>query len=379
MSKIYLDHASTTPLDGEILEKMLPYLKEDFGNADSLHSFGRRAMSGVDFARDKVADLIQAKPNEVYFTSGGTESNNWAILSGAFSKKAEGKTHVVICAIEHHSCLHVGEVLQKEGFDVTYLPVNEGGRVEVNVYKEAITEKTGLVAVMLANNETGVIQPIEECCAIAHQKGALFFTDAVQYAPYRPIDVRKLNVDMLSFSAHKFYGPKGAGVLYIKNGVKMQPLIGGGQQERGLRGGTLNVANIVGLACAYEKTVKNLSNINEKLILLRDLFLKEISMLDNVYINGKADGLPSILNLRIERVDHTALIHNLDLQGIALSAGSACASASIKPSHVLMAMGLTKTQAKECVRISFGKNNTVEEVVFAGKCFVNTVQKLRKN
>lgn len=377
MARIYLDHAATTPLDNGILEKMLPYFTMEFGNADSPHATGRKAMNAVDFARDNVAELINAKPNEVFFTSGGTEADNWALQGGAYAAKEKGKTHIILSAIEHHAVLGAAEKLQREGFDVTYLPVNEGGRVELNALKAALTEQTGLVAVMAANNETGVLQPIQELAEIAHSVGAVFFTDGVQAAPYMPIDVKAWGVDMFSMSSHKFYGPKGCGVLYIKNGVKVKGLIVGGEQERGLRGGTTNVPAVVGFSAAYRKATAEMAENNEKICAVRKAFLEGISALDGVQING--EGLPAVLNLRIKGVNNVDLVYKMDLEGVSIAAGSACASASIKPSHVLLAMGMSEEQAKECVRISFGKNNTEEEAYEAAKIFVSVVEKLRKN
>ena len=378
MKGIYLDHAATTPTDEEVFEKIKPYYTEFFGNADSPHAFGRRAMRAVDEARDTLALRLGAKNNEIYFTSGGTESDNWAILGGARAKKEEGKTHVVISSIEHHAALFAAKTLEKEGFSVTYLPVNKGGRVEVSALEEAITENTALVALMWVNNETGVLQPIEKACEIAHKNGALFFTDAVQAAPYMPIDVKKLGVDMLSISAHKFHGLKGSGALYIKSGVKIEKLVGGGEQERGLRGGTVNVASVVAIAAAYEKTCKEQTQTNEKLKALSELFLKELSSLDGVERNGDGENaLASILNLRFKGVENTAFLYNMDLQGVCLAAGSACASASVKPSHVLTAMGLTEKEAKESVRFSFGKGTTEEEIREAARLTRETIERLR--
>ncbi|MBQ8322902.1 MAG: cysteine desulfurase [Clostridia bacterium] len=375
---IYFDHAATTPLDRRVLEKMLPYFMENFGNADSPHAFGRKAMSAVDSARDKIAELINARKNEVYFTSGGTESDNWALLGGAYAKRREGKTHIVVSAIEHHAVLSAAERLEKEGFTVTYLPVNEGGRVETNALENAITPNTALVCLMAANNETGVLQPVGEAERLAHAVGALFFTDAVQLAPYAPVDVKKLNADMLAFSAHKFYGPKGVGVLYIKNGVKIEKLVGGGEQERGLRGGTVNVPAVVGLAEAYALARAETEETNAKLRRRKELFLKEISALDGVHINGDSENaLPSVLNLRFDGVENTAFLYAMDLKGVCLAAGSACASASVKPSHVLTAMGLTEQQAKNSVRFSFGKNNTEAEILRGAELTKETVERLR--
>ena len=376
MNRIYLDHAATTPLDNEIFEKMRPYFTQDYGNADSPHGLGRKAMNAVDEARDSLAAAIHAKPNEVYFTSGGTEADNWAVIGGALAQRSKGRTHVVLSAIEHHAVLHAGEMLKKYGFDVTYLPVNKGGMVELNALKSLLSENTALVGIMAANNETGCLQPIAECAKLTHAYGALFFTDAVQYAPYLPMDVKAWDVDLLSLSAHKFYGPKGAGALYIKNGVKIEKLIGGGEQERGLRGGTTNVPAVVGLASAYLKNKATMSEVNTKLKTLRDVFMQTLSTLDGVTFNGE-EGLFGILNVRFQGVLNTDLLYNLDLQGVCISVGSACASASVKPSHVLLAMGLTEEETRECVRFSFGKDNTEEEIVFAANKTVEIVRRLR--
>ncbi len=378
MDRIYLDHAATTPLEREVLAKMTPYFTENFGNADSPHAVGRRAVSAVDNARDSVAALLGAKPSEIYFTSGGTEADNWALIGGAYAQKAKGKTHVIVSSIEHHAVLYAAEKLEKEGFEITYLPVNEGGMVALSALETAITERTGLVAVMAVNNETGVVQPIKELANVAHANGALFFTDAVQAAPYLPIDVKEWGVDMLSISSHKFFGPKGCGALYIKNGVKMESFVGGGEQERGLRGGTTNVPSIVGFAAAYEKNVATMSLSNEKIARLATLFLEGISSLDGVEINGKGEKLLGVLNLRVKGVNNVDLLYKLDLQGVCIAVGSACASGSIEPSHVLLAMGLTEEEARECVRISFGKDNTEEEVIKAAQIFTQTVENLRK-
>lgn len=376
--RIYLDHAATTPLDEQVLKEMLPYLTGIFGNADSPHAEGRKAMAAIDDARDKIAELFHARKNEIYFTSGGTESDNFAILGAARAKRKEGKNKVILSAIEHHAALFAGETLEKDGFEVVYLPVNEGGRVETNALKAVLDDSVALVGVMAANNETGVKQPIQELAFLTHEQGAVFFSDAVQLAPYEAIDVNALGVDMLSMSSHKFYGPKGCGVLYIKNGVKVEKLVGGGEQERGMRGGTLNVAAIVGMAKAYEKARANMQEHNEKIRKLSDLFLQEVKKIGGVYINGdRENALPSILNLRFEGVENVSLLYNMDLKGVSLAAGSACASASVKPSHVLTAMGLSEQKAKESVRISLGKDNTEEEILKAAFLLKETVAKLR--
>lgn len=378
MDRIYLDHAATTPLDPQVLEKMMPYFTDVFGNADSPHAFGRKAVGAVDDARDRVAALLGVKSSEVYFTSGGTEADNWAVVGGAYAQKAKGKSHVIVSAIEHHAVLYAAEKLEKEGFSVTYLPVNEEGRVEVNALKEAITDETGLVAVMAVNNETGVIQPVRELARVSHEYGALFFADGVQAAPYMPLLVKEWGVDMLSFSSHKFYGPKGCGVLYLKSGVKVERFVGGGEQERGLRGGTTNVPCVVGLSEAYAQNVRGMAASNEKIERLATLFLQGISKLQGIRMNGCGEKLPGVLNLRVEGVNNVDLLYKLDLQGVCIAVGSACASGSIAPSHVLIAMGLTEGEARECVRISFGRDNTEAEVQKAAEIFAETVENLRK-
>ncbi|MBQ8295475.1 MAG: cysteine desulfurase [Clostridia bacterium] len=379
MDRIYFDHAATTPLDEDVLNKMLPYLRECYGNPDSPHGVGRSAMHAVDDARDTVAGLIGAKPNEVYFTSGGTEADNWALIGGARAQKAKGKTRVVVSSIEHHAVLAAAEELQKEGFSITYLPVNEGGRVALSDIRAALSDDVGVVALMAANNETGVLQPVREAAALAHKNGSLFFCDGVQAAPYMPLNVRDWDVDMLSFSAHKFYGPKGCGVLYIRGGVKMERLVAGGEQERGLRGGTVNVPSVVGLAAAYSKNVATMYASNEKIQRLRNLFLSEIMPLGGVTVNGdQTQTLPSVLNVRFAGVRNEEFLLNMDLRGVCVAAGSACASASVKPSHVLTAMGLTEDEARSSVRFSFGKNNTEEEILRGAALTKEIIERLRK-
>lgn len=380
--RIYLDHAATTPLDSEVFEKMKPFYTEVFGNADSLHSFGRAGQNAVDGARDKIAELIGAKPSEIYFTSGGTESDNWAMLGGAHAMKKKGRTHILVSSIEHHAVLSAAERLEKDGFEVEYLPVDAGGRVEVAEVEKRLRKDTALVAVMAANNETGAIQPIKEICALAKENGALFFTDCVQYAPYYKISVAELGADMISLSSHKFYGPKGCGVLYIKKGVAIEKLVAGGEQERGMRGGTLNVPSIVGFAYALEKCDRDRAENTAKLKRLREVFLNELLKIDGVQLNGEfnengSNGILSVVNIKIDGVDNGTFLYTMDLNGIAVAAGSACASASLKPSHVLTAMGLSESQAKSSVRFSFGKDNTEEEMLFTAKTVEKIVKKLK--
>ncbi len=378
MESIYLDHAATTPLEKAVFDKMAPYYTQTFGNADSPHALGRKAMGAVDLARDTVAQCINAQSGEVYFTGGGTEADNWAVLGVARARKAEGKTHVIVSAIEHHAVLYAAKTLEDEGFKVSYLPVNEGGRVALNHLEALLTDDTALVVMMAANNETGVTQPVQEAAKLAHEHGALFFTDAVQAAPYMAIDVKAWGVDLLSFSSHKFYGPKGCGVLYIKNGVKINRHVGGGEQERGLRGGTLNVPAIVGLAEAYKRTVDAMQENNARLQALSEILEKRLKEIGGIARNGdKEYALPAVWNVRIDGVENASLLFNMDLQGVCMAAGSACASASIKPSHVLTAMGHSEESAKQCVRISIGKNNTEEELHRAMDILQACVTRLR--
>ncbi len=378
---IYFDYAATTSLDSEVLEKMLPYYKENYGNADSLHAFGRKAQTAVDYARDKVAELIGAKPSEIYFTSGGTESDNWAVLGGAYACKKRGKTHVLASAIEHHAVLSAMERLGKEGFEIEYIPVNQAGRVEVGEVEKRLKENTGLVVVMKANNETGAIQPVEEIAELCKKRGILCFSDCVQYVPHRNLDVTALGADMVAISAHKFHGPKGCGVLYIRKGVGIEKLVAGGEQERGMRGGTLNVPAVVGLAHALELCYKNNAEREERISALRKKFLDKVLALDGVSLNGGfskcEDGLSSVINLRFDGVENTSFLYNMDLNGIAVASGSACASASLKPSHVLTAMGLTEEQAKSSIRFSIGKDTTDEEIEYVAEKVKEILEKIR--
>ncbi len=378
---IYFDYAATTPLDSEVLEKMLPYYKENYGNADSLHAFGRKAQTAVDFARDKVAELIGAKPSEIYFTSGGTESDNWAVLGGAYACKKRGKTHILASKIEHHAVLSAMERLEKDGFEVEYIPVNEGGRVEINEVEKRLKENTGLVAVMKANNETGAIQPVEKIAKLCKERGVLFFSDCVQYVPHRKLDVNALGADMVAISAHKFHGPKGCGALYIRKGVGIEKLVAGGEQERGMRGGTLNVPAVVGLAHALELSYKNNEEREERITALRKKFLNKVLSLDGVSLNGSFEEneeyLPSVFNLRFDGVENTSFLYNMDLNGVAVASGSACASASLKPSHVLTAMGLSEEQAKSSIRFSIGKDTTEEEIEYVAEKCKEILEKIR--
>ena len=361
--RIYLDHAATTPLDEEVLQKMLPYFTQTYGNANSQHYFGRKAMGALDEARGVIARLIGANDNEVYFTSGGTEADNLAVFGAARAQKKRGRNKIFVSAAEHHAVMVPAEKLAaEEGFETYVIPVDSRGRISLSYLEENVDDSAALVAVMYASNELGTIQPVQEAAEIAHAHGAAFFTDAVQAAPYLPLNVRRLGADYLSFSAHKFYGPKGTG-----------------EQEQGFRAGTVNVAGAVGAAAAYEKAVAEMDESNEKILALKTLFLKEISRFPFVHVNG-GDGqncVPPILNVRVDGAENAAMLSLLDLRGIAASAGAACAGGDVRPSRVLTAAGLTEEQARDSFRLSFGKHNTKEEIVRAAALIGELASSLR--
>ena len=360
---IYFDHAATTPLDGEVFEKMRPYYTENFGNADSPHSFGRAAMRAVDAARDRVAELVGAKPDEIYFTSGGTESDNWAILGAAYAQRKKGKTRVIVSSIEHHAALSAAERLEKEGFSVAYLPVNARGEAETEALRALLTPETGLVAVMAANNETGVVQPFKALAKLAHENGSLFFTDAVQAAGHVKIDVNAMHIDLLSLSAHKFHGPKGVGMLYARRGIILTNLIEGGAQERGKRGGTENVPGIAAMAAALTEACANMDENTKKVTALRDKLIDGISKIPHCALNGAREPrLPGNVNFCFEGIEGESLLLLLDAKGISASSGSACTSGSLDPSHVLLAIGRPHEVAHGSLRLTICEDNTEEEI-----------------
>ena len=378
--RIYLDHAATTPLDEEVLQKMLPYFTQTYGNANSQHYFGRKAMGALDEARGVIARLIGANDNEVYFTSGGTEADNLAVFGAARAQKKRGRNKIFVSAAEHHAVMVPAEKLAaEEGFETYVIPVDSRGRISLSYLEENVDDSAALVAVMYASNELGTIQPVQEAAEIAHAHGAAFFTDAVQAAPYLPLNVRRLGADYLSFSAHKFYGPKGTGVLYVKGGTPTERVLVGGEQEQGFRAGTVNVAGAVGAAAAYEKAVAEMDEANEKILALKTLFLKEISRFPFVHVNG-GDGqncVPPILNVRVDGAENAAMLSLLDLRGIAASAGAACAGGDVRPSRVLTEAGITEEQARDSFRLSFGKHNTKEEIVRAASLIGELASSLR--
>ncbi|OXT06026.1 cysteine desulfurase NifS [Thermoanaerobacterium thermosaccharolyticum] len=362
MNRIYLDNAATTPMKPEVLNSMMPFFDNRFGNPSSLYSYGQEAKKAIEEARDRVAAAIGANADEIFFTSGGTESDNWALIGAAYALKNKGN-HIITTSIEHHAVLHTCQYLEKQGFEITYLPVDEYGLVDPNDLKEAIKDNTILVSIMYANNEIGTIEPIEELAKVAHEKGVLFHTDAVQAVGNVPIDLKKLDIDMLSISAHKIYGPKGVGALYIKKGVRIDSLIHGGAQERNRRAGTENVAGIVGFGTAIELITKNIDEHIKKLTRLRDKLIDGILKIPYTRLNGHPNKrLPGNVNVSFEFVDGESLILSLDMEGICVSSGSACTAGSIDPSHVLLAIGLPEEIAHGSLRLTIGEENTEEEI-----------------
>lgn len=363
MNRIYLDNAATTAVAPEVLEAMLPYFTEVYGNPSSIHATGRTAHKAVDQARRQVAAAIGAQPQEIYFTAGGSESDNWAIKGTALAQQRKGN-HIITSAIEHHAVLHTCAWLEKHGFEVTYLPVDEFGRVNPEDVEKAITDKTILISIMTANNEIGTIQPIREIGAIARAHKILFHTDAVQAVGAIPVNVDEMNVDMLSMSGHKFHGPKGIGALYIRKGVRIDTLIHGGAQERGLRAGTENLPGIVGIGRAIELAVANLDENAARMTALRDRLIDGIlERIPDARINGhRTQRLPNNCNVSIRYIEGEAMLLRLDLAGIAASSGSACTSGSLDPSHVLLAIGLPHEIAHGSLRLTLGADTTEKDI-----------------
>lgn len=378
MERIYFDHAATTPVDPRVLEKMMPYFTEKFGNPNSQHFFGRETVSAVDDARDSIAACIGAKPSEIYFTSGGTEADNWALRGAAHAFAARGR-HLIVSAVEHPAMISSAKELVKEGFDVTFAEVDEYGLVDLEKLEKAIRPDTIFVGVMTANNEVGTIQPVKEIAALCKARGIVFFTDAVQAAGAIPLDVKALGADMLSFSAHKFYGPKGVGALYVRSGLRIGKLIAGGHQERSMRGGTTNVPAVVGMAQALRIACAELEKNAAYVTSLRDRFIKRVlAEIPYVKLNGHPEKrLPANANFSFRYIEGESLLFSLDLKDIAVSSGSACSSGSLEPSHVLLAMGLPEGLAHGSIRFSFGKDNTVEQVDYAVDALKEITVKLR--
>lgn len=375
---IYVDNAATTRLKKEVIDEMMPYLESEYGNPSSIYKFASNSKRAIENARQKIVNAFNADPKEIIFTSGASEADNWAIKGIAYSMKDKGN-HIITTKIEHHAVLHTTEFLEKNGFRVTYLDVDENGLIDLNQLKNAICDKTILISIIFANNEIGTIQPIKEIGEIAKEHNILFHTDAVQAVGNVKIDVKELNIDLMSVTAHKIYGPKGVGALYVKKGVKLFPYIHGGGQEKGRRAGTENVAGIVGFGKAMELAVSNIDKKAEKISKLRDLYidtvLKEIPY---VRLNGhRTQRLCNNANISFRFIEGEALLLSLDLVGICASSGSACTSGSLDPSHVLLAIGLPHEIAHGSLRITFGDFNTEEEVYYIIEKLKEIVARLR--
>lgn len=378
MEKIYLDNAATTSLKSEVLEEMMPILKENYGNPSSIYSIGRNARKEVEKSRQTVAEILGANSNEIFFTSGGTESDNWAIRGVAFAQLRKGKNHIITSKIEHHAVLHTVKELEKEGFEATYLDVDKNGFVNPEDVKAAITEKTALVTVMYANNEIGTIQKISEIGKVCHEKGVIFHTDAVQAVGHLEINVKEQNIDLLSLSGHKFHGPKGVGALYVKKGVRILNLMQGGAQESNKRPGTENVAGIVGLAKALEISMQNRQEKNKNLEKKRDFLITELLKIKRSRLNGdRTERLPGNVNISFEGIEGESLLLLLDAAGICASSGSACTSGSLDPSHVLLAIGLVHEVAHGSLRLSLDESTTMEELEYTVSEVKKIVERLR--
>ncbi len=378
MKKVYFDYAATTPTDPEVLAAMQPYFFEKSGNASSLHAYGQEAKKAVEDSREMLAEFIGAKPEEIVFTSGGTESDNFALLGTAYALEKKGN-HIITSAIEHHAIIEPLKFLEKKGFKITYLKVDKDGLVSEQDLKEAITDKTILVSIMQANNEIGTLEPIAELGKIVKEKGIYFHTDAVQTIGHIPVDVDELNVDLLSLSAHKFYGPKGVGALYIRKGTRLETFMRGGDQEKGRRGSTYNTTGIVGLGKAIELCQKNMKNEIKFQGALRDKLIQEIpARISEVRLNGHPlKRLPNNVNFSIKYIEGESMLLSLDLLGIACSTGSACTSSSLEPSHVLLAIGLDHETAHGSLRITLGRWTKEADIDYLLEKLPLVVQKLR--
>lgn len=376
---IYLDNAGTTRVDDSVVKAMLPYFTEEYGNASSLHYVGQSAKEKLEQARAEIAQCISAKPNEIYFTSGGSESDNWALTSVAKFGAMKGKKHIISSEIEHHAILHTLKKLKKDGYDITYLPVDGNGFISLDDLKNAIRPDTCLVTVMFANNEIGTIEPIKEIGAICREKGVIFHTDAVQAVGHVKVDVNEMNIDMLSISAHKFHGPKGVGALYCKKGVPLFPLIEGGTQESNKRAGTENLASIVGFSTALKLAVNELDATSRHEVYLRDKLIDGLSEIPHSILNGdRNQRLPNNVNMCFEGIEGESLLLLLADKGICASSGSACTSGSLDPSHVLLAIGRPHEVAHGSLRLTLSKYNTEEEIDTVIREVKDVVEYLRK-
>ena len=376
---IYADNAATTKLSSHALKEMMPFLTNIYGNPSSLYSFGQEAKEHLEDARARIAKILNAEPNEIYFTSGGSESDNQAILSAAVWGSRKGKNHIITTAFEHHAVLHTLKKLEKRGYTVTYLDVHSNGIVTPEQVAEAITENTALVTIMTANNEIGTIQPIAEIGQVCRDKGVWFHTDAVQAVGHIPVDVKAQHIDMLSLSAHKFHGPRGVGVLYARKGVVLSNLIEGGAQERGKRAGTENLAGIVGMTVALEDAVCNMSSNSESIVKLRNRLIDGLSRIEHSALNGDAvQRLPGNVSFCFEGIEGESLLLLLDDKGICASSGSACTSGSLDPSHVLLAIGRVHDVAHGSLRLTITEENTEDEVDYIIKSVEEVVSYLRR-
>jgi cysteine desulfurase len=376
---IYFDHAATTAVKPEVLSEMLPYFTEKYGNASTIYSIGRESKKAIEQSRDKVASALGAQAKEIFFTGSGTEADNWAIKGVAYANKSKGN-HIITTAIEHHAVLHACQYLESDGFEVTYLPVDSNGLVTVEQVKAAIKPNTILITIMFANNEIGTVQPIPEIGRIAREKGIYFHTDAVQAVGNIPVNVAEMNIDLLSLSSHKFYGPKGVGALFVRKGVKITSFLHGGAQERGRRASTENVPGVVGLGKAIELASASLDAHGKKLMELRDRTIEEITRkIPFIRLNGdRYKRLPGNVNFSFEFIEGESLLLMLDMKGIAASSGSACTSGSLDPSHVLLAIGLPHEIAHGSLRITFGEDNTHADIDYLMEVLPMIVERLRE-
>lgn len=377
MNIIYLDNSATTKIKTEVLNEMMPYLTTEYGNASSLYSVGRKAKKAIEKARSQVAELINCDPHEIYFTGSGSESDNTALKGFAYANKEKGN-HIITSKIEHHAILESCETLERQGFEVSYIGVDENGVINLEELQQEIRPTTILISIMAANNEIGTIQPIEKIAKIAHDRNIIFHTDAVQAIGNMPIDVQKMNIDMLSLSGHKINAPKGIGALYIKNGVQVEKYINGGHQERNQRAGTENVAGIVGLGKACEIANKNMTTHIRYLSKLRDYYLTKLQkeMPEKFRINGEMENrLPGNANISFKGIDSSELIFKLDERGICVSSGSACSSGNVEPSHVLTAINVPEEYLNSAIRTTFGDNNTFEQVDYLINCLKGVIKR----
>lgn len=376
--RIYVDNAATTKMNAAVAEEMIPFMTEYYGNPSSIYLEGREAKRAVEKSREQVAKAISAEPKEIYFTGSGTEADNWAVRSAASAYSNKGK-HIITSSVEHHAVLHTCQDLEKQGYEVTYLPVDKYGRVSVEDLRNSIRPDTILVSIMFANNEIGTIMPVKEIGAVCRENGVLFHTDAVQAIGMCEIDVEELNIDMLSLTAHKFHGPKGAGALYVRQGVKLTPFITGGAQERGKRAATENVPGIVGLGKAIELAAENIPERQKKLSELRDYYIEKVlNKIPYSRLNGHPkDRLPGNANISFQFIEGEGMLLRLDMKGISASSGSACTSGSLDPSHVLLAIGLKHEEAHGSLRVSFDETNTKEQVDYIVDELADIIELLR--